>query len=128
MLARTGWASPRAPVEEFLFAALHVCPVEIIVQRVVTLARQSAASDLQRLDLSEVRGGHCDVRHVLEVEKADAGLDISPVESDGTLLAPGLPEEHLHRARDVRQTPPNLGIQDVGEDEVSVGLSHASTM
>ena len=124
----SGWASPGAPVEEFLLAALYVSPVEILVQRVVTLARQSATSDLQRLDLSEVRGGHRDVRHVLEVEEADAGLDVCSVESDGALLAPGLPEEHLHRAGDVRQASPDLGIQDVGEYEVSVGLSDASTM
>ena len=92
----------------------------------MTLARQSATSDLQRLDLSEVRGGHRDVRHVLEVEEADAGLDVCSVESDGALLAPGLPEEHLHRAGDVRQAPPDLRIQDVGKDEVCVRLSEAS--
>ena len=121
-------SSPGAPVEKFLLAALHVSPVEILVQRVVTLAGQPAPSDLQRLDLPEVGGGHRDVRHVLEVEETQAGLDVRLVESDGALLAPGLSEEHLDRAGDVREAPPDLCIQDVGKDEVSVGLSQASTM
>ena len=94
----------------------------------MTLAGQSAPSDLQGLDLPEVGGGHRDVRHVLEVEEPQAGLDVRPVESDGALLAPGLPEEHLDRAGDVRQAPPDLCVQDVGKDEVCVGLSHAPNM
>ena len=102
LVGQTGLSSPGAPVEEFLPAALHISPVEIVVQRVVTLAAQSAPSHLQRLDLSEVGGGHRDVRHVLEVEETQAGLDVRLVESDGALLAPGLSEEHLHRAGDVR--------------------------
>ena len=122
----SGWASPGAPVEEFLLAALHVSPVEILVQRVVTLAGQPAPSDLQRLDLPEVGGGHRDVRHVLEVEEAHTGLDVCPVKSDRALLTPRLSEEHLHRAGDVRQAPPDLRIQDVGKDEVCVRLSEAS--
>ena len=94
----------------------------------MTLAAQSAPSDLQGLDLPEVGGGHRDVRHVLEVEEAEAGLDVSPVKSHRALLTPGLPEEHLDGAGDVRQASPDLRVQDVGKDEVCVGLSHASTM
>ena len=94
----------------------------------MTLAGQAATSDLQGLDLPEVGGGHRDVRHVLEVEEAQAGLDVRPVKSDRALLAPGLSEEHLDRAGDVREAPPDLCIQDVGKDEVSVGLSHTSKM
>ena len=119
-------SSPGAPVEKFLLAALHVSPVEILVQRVVTLAGQPAPSDLQRLDLPEVGGGHRDVRHVLEVEEAHTGLDVCPVKSDRALLTPRLSEEHLHRAGDIRQAPPDLRIQDVGKDEVCVRLSEAS--
>ena len=66
--------------------------------------------------------------HVLEVQEADSGLDVCPVKSDGALLAPRLPEEHLDRAGDVREAPPDLCIQDVGKDEVCVGLSHTSKM
>ena len=113
---------PRAPVEQVLLAALHVSPVEVLVESVVTLGGQSALSDLQQVDLPEVGVVHRDVGHVLEVEEPDGGLDVDSVECDGALLTPGLSEEHLNPGGSVRQSPLHLGVDDVGEDDVGLRL------
>ena len=82
-------------IEEVLLAAVHVPAVEAVVHRVVALGAHRPLDDLQVTDLSEVRVGHGEVGHVLEVQDTDGGGHVDVVEDHGTLSASWFPEEHL---------------------------------